>query len=134
MPYVNVLGKGSKERIVPLGGQAFEWIQRYVDEARATILKKQTSQFLFITARGTKLSRKTFWHLIRKHARDAGIEKRIYPHKLRHSFATHLLEKGADLRAVQTLLGHSDISTTQIYTHVNRERLRKLYEDTHPRS
>jgi integrase/recombinase XerD len=134
MPYLIVMGKRNKERIIPLGAQAYDHLQNYVQKARKAILKRKQSNYLFVTARGGKMSRKTFWVAIKRHALTAGISKTIYPHKLRHSFATHLLEGGADLRAVQTLLGHSDISTTQIYTHVNKERLRQLYEKTHPRN
>lgn len=134
MPYVTVVGKREKERIVPIGSNAYSSIQDYVRTARGIILGRRRSKYLFVTRRGTRLSRKTFWHLIRQYALKAGISRRIHPHQLRHSFATHLLEHGADLRAVQALLGHSDISTTQIYTHVTRERLRALYDKTHPRS
>lgn len=134
MPYISVIGKRDKERIVPLGAQAFQHIKNYLEQGRGLILKKRKSPYIFVTGRGDKLSRKTFWYLIRQYALKAGINKKIYPHKLRHSFATHLLERGADLRSVQTLLGHSDISTTQIYTHVNRERLKQIYDKTHPRA
>ena len=134
MPYVSVIGKRDKERIVPLGAQAYDHIRNYLEKGREAILKEKKCPYIFVTSRGGKLSRKTFWHLIRQYALKAGINKKIYPHKLRHSFATHLLERGADLRSVQTLLGHSDISTTQIYTHVNRERLKQIYDKTHPRA
>ncbi len=134
MPFVLVRGKRDKERIVPLGGEAYRHVKRYLDESRGEILGKKRSPFLFITSRGGHISRKTFWVLVGSYARKAGIRKNIYPHLLRHSFATHLLEHGADLRSVQTLLGHSDITTTQIYTEVSRERLRRLYNKSHPRS
>ena len=134
MPFVLVRGKRDKERIVPLGGEAYRYVKRYLDESRGEILGKKRSPFLFITSRGGHISRKTFWVLVGLYARKAGIRKNIYPHLLRHSFATHLLEHGADLRSVQTLLGHSDITTTQIYTEVSRERLRRLYNKSHPRS
>ena len=133
MPYLLVLGKRDKERIVPLGGEAYRHVERYASKGRGKILKQRSSPYLFVTGRGGAVSRKTFWAALRRYARMAGIKGSVYPHKLRHSFATHLLEHGADLRSVQTLLGHSDITTTQIYTHVNRERLRRLYNKTHPR-
>jgi integrase/recombinase XerD len=134
MPFVMVRGKREKERIVPVGGEAFRHVQRYLKEARGAILRERKSPYLFVTARGGGLSRKTFWVLIRSYASKQGIKKRIHPHKLRHSFATHLLEHGADLRSVQILLGHSNITTTQIYTEVSRARLKQLYEKSHPRS
>jgi integrase/recombinase XerD len=126
-------GKGSKERIVPFGEEAHAWIRRYVDEARAAILGGQSSDALFVTGRGGPMTRQMFWTLIRKHARRAGIDAPLSPHTLRHAFATHLLNHGADLRAVQLLLGHADISTTTIYTHVARERLKALHAKHHPR-
>jgi integrase/recombinase XerD len=126
-------GKGSKERIVPFGEEAHAWIRRYVDEARAAILGGQSSDALFVTARGGPMTRQMFWTLIKKHARAAGIDAPLSPHTLRHAFATHLLNHGADLRAVQMLLGHADISTTTIYTHVARERLKALHARHHPR-
>ncbi|HUX06119.1 MAG TPA: site-specific tyrosine recombinase XerD [Acidobacteriota bacterium] len=134
MPFVHVRGKRDKERIVPLGGEAYRHVKAYLDGGREEILGNKRSPYLFITSRGGHISRKTFWVLIGSYARKAGIRKKIYPHLLRHCFATHLLEHGADLRSVQTLLGHSDITTTQIYTEVSRERLRRLYDKSHPRS
>ena len=130
---LRVTGKGSKERLVPFGDEAAAWIERYLREARAVILAGQQSQALFITARGGPMTRQMFWKLVKAHARTAGIAAPISPHTLRHAFATHLLNHGADLRAVQLLLGHADISTTQIYTHVARERLKALHAAHHPR-
>lgn len=132
--YLRCWGKGSKERVVPLGGQADATLQRYLAEARPSLLGSKRTDFLFVNGRGGALSRQGFWKLIKRHGAKAGIEKSLSPHVVRHSFATHLLENGADLRSVQVMLGHADISTTQIYTHVNRERLRRLYEDFHPRA
>ncbi len=131
---VRAFGKGSKERLVPLGQLAIEWIQRYLDEARADILHGQQSDTLFVTARGAGMTRQAFWQLIKRYALIAGIDPApLSPHVLRHAFATHLLNHGADLRVVQLLLGHADISTTQIYTHVARERLKALHTAHHPR-
>ncbi len=130
---LRVTGKGSKERLVPFGEQAHAWIRRYLADARAQILRSQASGALFVTARGAAMTRQMFWTLIRKHARAAGIDVALSPHTLRHAFATHLLNHGADLRAVQMLLGHADISTTTIYTHVARERLKALHATHHPR-
>jgi integrase/recombinase XerD len=130
---LRVSGKGSKERLVPFGAEAHAWVRRYLAEARATILKGRTSDALFVTARGGPMTRQMFWKLIKGHARAAGIDAPLSPHTLRHAFATHLLNHGADLRAVQMLLGHADISTTTIYTHVARERLRALHARHHPR-
>jgi integrase/recombinase XerD len=131
---LHVTGKGSKERLVPFGEEARGWLERYLTGgARAAILGGQSSDALFVTARGGAMTRQSFWLLIRKHAHRAGITMALSPHKLRHAFATHLLNHGADLRAVQLLLGHADISTTQIYTHVARERLRALHAAHHPR-
>ena len=132
--FVLVMGKGSKERVVPLGEVAQDWVERYRSEARPRLLKNRVSSALFVTARGGPLSRQMVWILITGYARQAGIAKHMSPHTLRHSFATHLLEHGADLRAVQLLLGHADISTTQIYTHVEQERLKRIYRQYHPRA
>jgi integrase/recombinase XerD len=126
-------GKGGKERIVPLGRSACRAVRRYVDEARP-LFEKTASEFLFLTRRGGPFTRQGFWKLLKGHARAAGIVSKISPHVLRHSFATHLLERGADLRSVQLMLGHSQITTTQIYTHVSRERLRRIYDQFHPRA
>lgn len=132
--FVMTRGKGDKERIVPIGEQAMQSISEYIDSARGDFLKGKTSGFLFLRRGGKPMTRQGFWKLLKEYARLAGIQKEISPHKLRHSFATHLLERGADLRAVQAMLGHADLSTTEIYTHVNRERLRRIYEAHHPRS
>ena len=133
MGVVRVIGKGSKERLVPLGEEALAWLSRYSKEGRPAILKKRASDYVFVTARGAPMTRQAFWHLIKKRAASAVPGKSLSPHTLRHAFATHLLNHGADLRVVQLLLGHADISTTQIYTHVARERLKKLHQDHHPR-
>jgi integrase/recombinase XerD len=130
---LRVTGKGSKERLVPFGEEAHVWMQRYIADARAEILGGQASDALFVTARGGAMTRQMFWKLIKAHALRAGIDAPLSPHTLRHAFATHLLNHGADLRAVQMLLGHADISTTTIYTHVARERLRALHAQHHPR-
>jgi len=130
---VRVLGKGSKERLVPLGEEAAHWISRYLKESRPELKGKREPQALFITARGDGMTRQAFWHLIRRHGIRAIPGKRLSPHVLRHAFATHLINHGADLRVVQMLLGHADISTTQIYTHVARERLKQLHAKHHPR-
>jgi integrase/recombinase XerD len=131
---LRVMGKGSKERLVPFGEEAHGWLQRYLAEARGAILSGQTSDALFVTGRGGPMTRQMFWKLVRKHALQAGIHAPLSPHTLRHAFATHLLNHGADLRAVQMLLGHADIGTTTIYTHVARERLRQLHAKHHPRA
>jgi len=131
---VRVLGKGSKERLVPLGEEAVHWIQRYLKEARPELKGKRDPEALFITARGAGMTRQAFWYLIRRYGARAIPGKRLSPHVLRHAFATHLINHGADLRAVQMLLGHADISTTQIYTHVARERLKQLHAEHHPRA
>ncbi len=130
---LRVTGKGSKERVVPFGAEAHAWIRRYLAEGRPAILKGQASDALFVTARGGPMTRQMFWILVKRHAVAAGIQAPLSPHTLRHAFATHLLNHGADLRAVQMLLGHADISTTTIYTHVARERLRQLHQRHHPR-
>ncbi|HUL66435.1 MAG TPA: site-specific tyrosine recombinase XerD [Burkholderiaceae bacterium] len=130
---VRVLGKGSKERIVPLGEQARSWIERYFAHARPALLKRRGCDAVFVTQRGEAMSRQMFWRLIKRYAVQAGIAAPLSPHGLRHAFATHLLNHGADLRVVQLLLGHADISTTQIYTHVARERLRAVHAKHHPR-
>lgn len=130
---VRVLGKGSKERLVPLGEEALDWLARYLAEARPELVRGRLSDALFPTRRGGAMTRQAFWYLIKRYAGQAGIRKPLSPHTLRHSFATHLLNHGADLRVVQMLLGHSDLSTTQIYTHVARERLKSLHASHHPR-
>lgn len=130
---LRVLGKGSKERLVPFGQVARDWIVRYLAEARGAILAGQQSEDLFVTGRGQGMTRAMFWVIVKKHARAAGILAPLSPHTLRHAFATHLLNHGADLRAVQMLLGHADISTTTIYTHIARERLKVLHAQHHPR-
>lgn len=130
---LRVMGKGSKERLVPFGAEAGEWLQRYLSQGRPLILGSQVSDALFVTGRGGPMTRQMFWKLIKKYALQAGITQPLSPHTLRHAFATHLLNHGADLRVVQMLLGHADISTTQVYTHVARERLRQLHAKHHPR-
>jgi integrase/recombinase XerD len=130
---LRVTGKGSKERLVPFGEEAHAWLERYLAEARTALLGARACDDLFVTARGACMTRQMFWTLVKRHARQAGISAPLSPHTLRHAFATHLLNHGADLRAVQMLLGHADISTTTIYTHVARERLRQLHAQHHPR-
>jgi integrase/recombinase XerD len=130
---LRVTGKGNKDRLVPLGEEAVAWLRRYLAEARPVLMEKNLSDAVFVTARGDGMTRQAFWYLIKRRARAAGINRPLSPHTLRHAFATHLLNHGADLRVVQMLLGHSDISTTQIYTHVARERLKKLHAQHHPR-
>jgi len=130
---VRITGKGSKTRLVPMGEEAVDWITRYLNEARPDILQKRLCDALFVTNRGEAMTRQAFWYLIKRYALLVGINKHMSPHVLRHAFATHLLNHGADLRVVQMLLGHSDISTTQIYTHVARERLKQLHSMHHPR-
>jgi integrase/recombinase XerD len=131
---VRVFGKGRKERLVPFGREAAQWVRRYLDEARSRLAKGRASKVLFLSNRGGALSPTGLWGIVRRHAVGAGVARTLTPHVLRHSFATHLLERGADLRALQAMLGHSDISTTQIYTHVSRERLRQVYDQFHPRA
>jgi integrase/recombinase XerD len=132
--YLRCWGKGSKERVVPLGSEADATLQAYLASSRPALLGDRRTDYLFVNRRGGAISRQGFWKIIKRYGRRAGITTPMSPHVVRHSFATHLLENGADLRAVQIMLGHADISTTQIYTHVNRERLRRLYEDFHPRA
>jgi len=131
--FLRCIGKGRKERIVPLGKKAVSSIRRYLEAARPKFLKNKESEFLFLNRFGAKISRQSLWKMIKKRAAEAGIKKPISPHSLRHSFATHLLEGGADLRAVQEMLGHADISTTQIYTHINKDRLKAIHKKFHPR-
>jgi integrase/recombinase XerD len=130
---LRVTGKGNKDRLVPLGEEAVLWLRRYLAEARPPLLDKNLSDAVFVTARGAGMTRQAFWYLIKRRALAAGITRPLSPHTLRHAFATHLLNHGADLRVVQMLLGHSDISTTQIYTHVARERMKQLHAQHHPR-
>jgi integrase/recombinase XerD len=131
---VRVFGKGGKERLVPLGREARRWVARYLEQARPRFARERTGRLVFPSQRGGRLSAMGLWGLVRRHAVAAGIERVLTPHVLRHSFATHLLERGADLRALQAMLGHADISTTEIYTHVSRERLRQIYDRLHPRA
>ena len=130
---LNAFGKGSKQRLIPLGEVAIEILKEYLQNSRSKLLKDLSSEEVFLNVRGKKLSRQGFWKNLQAHALKAEIKQKVYPHMLRHSFATHLLENGADLRSVQTLLGHADISTTQIYTHVIQERLQKIHQQYHPR-
>lgn len=132
--YVRCVGKGAKERVVPVGAEAQRWVRRYLDSARPLLTRGHPSPGLFLSRLGRPLTRQGFWKILRAHARAARIERRVTPHTLRHSFATHLLERGADLRAVQMMLGHADISTTQVYTHVSRAHLKKIYDRYHPRA
>ncbi|AMK77781.1 MULTISPECIES: site-specific tyrosine recombinase XerD [Methylomonas] len=130
---VRIVGKGDKERLVPVGEEAMDWAERYLNTARQAILGNRQSDYLFVTSRGTCMTRQAFWHVIKRYAALAGIDKHLSPHTLRHAFATHLLNHGADLRVVQLLLGHSDLSTTQIYTHIAQQRLKLLHTQHHPR-
>ncbi len=131
---IRIVGKGSKERLVPMGEEAINWLQRYLAEVRPELLKKNLAQdVVFPSNRGVAMTRQTFWHRIKEHARVAGVNKKLSPHTLRHAFATHLLNHGADLRVVQLLLGHSDLSTTQIYTHIAQHRMKELHQTHHPR-
>lgn len=130
---VRISGKGNRERLVPLGAESMRWIKEFMDGPRAEILGAQVTDYLFPTRRGDRMTRQSFWHIIKRYARLARVDKPLSPHTLRHAFATHLLNHGADLRVVQMLLGHSDLSTTQIYTHVARERMKDLHGRHHPR-
>ncbi len=131
---IRVFGKGSKERLIPIGSSAIKWVRKYLVNSRPLLEKKVKSEnYLLLNNRGTKLSRMGIWKMVDKYTREAGIQKEVHPHTFRHSFATHLLEGGADLRAVQEMLGHADISTTQIYTHIDREYIKQVHKDFHPR-
>ena len=130
---LRVRGKGDRERLIPLGEEAQRWLREFVTGPRVEILLERQTEYLFPTRRGDRMTRQAFWHIIKRYARKAGVEKELSPHTLRHAFATHLLNNGADLRVVQMLLGHSDLSTTQIYTHVARERMKEMHAQHHPR-
>ena len=130
---MRVVGKGNRERLIPLGEEAVGWLQQFMRGPRVEILLERQTDYLFPTRRGDRMTRQAFWHIIKRYSKKAGVEKELSPHTLRHAFATHLLNHGADLRVVQMLLGHSDLSTTQIYTHVARERLKELHSQHHPR-
>lgn len=130
---VRIMGKGSKERLVPMGEEAISWLQRFIKEARPMLLNGRPSDVCFPSRRGNRMTRQAFWHRIKRYAAEAGINKHLSPHTMRHAFATHLINHGADLRVVQLLLGHSDLSSTQIYTHVARERMKELHAIHHPR-
>jgi integrase/recombinase XerD len=130
---LRVLGKGNRERLIPLGEEAVRWLIAFLGNPRAEILLDRTTDYLFPTRRGDRMTRQAFWHIIKRYARKASVSHDLSPHTLRHAFATHLLNHGADLRVVQMLLGHSDLSTTQIYTHVARERMKELHSEHHPR-
>ncbi|MGH8148749.1 MAG: site-specific tyrosine recombinase XerD [Steroidobacteraceae bacterium] len=130
---IRILGKGNRERLIPLGEEAMHWLHEFAGGPRGEILLERQSEYLFPTRRGDRMTRQAFWHIIKRYARKAGVAKELSPHTLRHAFATHLLNHGADLRVVQILLGHSDLSTTQIYTHVARERMKELHSEHHPR-
>jgi integrase/recombinase XerD len=132
--YIHCFGKGEKERIVPLGESALYCISRYLEEARQIFLKDRYSAYLFVNRFGEKMSRQAFWKMIKKYLKQAGLSSKLSPHTLRHTFATHLLEHGADLRSLQLMLGHTDIATTQVYTHVSTKRLKKIYDTYHPRA
>jgi len=130
---LRIVGKGDRERLIPLGDEAQDWLKEFMDGPRVEILLERQSEYLFPTRRGDRMTRQAFWHIIKRYAKKAGVSKKLSPHTVRHAFATHLLNNGADLRVVQLLLGHSDVSTTQIYTHVARERLKDLHARHHPR-
>lgn len=131
---IRVLGKGSKERFIPIGSSAIKWLEEYLSKSRSLIMKiSKSGNYVFLNSRGTKISRMGVWKIIDRYVKEAGIKKKVHPHTFRHSFATHLLEGGADLRAVQEMLGHADISTTQIYTHIDREYIKQVHKQFHPR-
>jgi integrase/recombinase XerD len=130
---LRIIGKGDRERLIPLGDEAQDWLREFIDGPRVEILLERQTEYLFPTRRGDRMTRQAFWHIIKRYAKKAGIKKKLSPHTVRHAFATHLLNNGADLRVVQLLLGHSDVSTTQIYTHVARERMKDLHSRHHPR-
>jgi integrase/recombinase XerD len=130
---LRIVGKGDRERLIPLGDEAQDWVKEFVDGPRVEILLERQTEYLFPTRRGDRMTRQAFWHIIKRYAKKAGVKKKLSPHTVRHAFATHLLNNGADLRVVQLLLGHSDVSTTQIYTHVARERMKELHSRHHPR-
>jgi len=130
---LRIIGKGDRERLIPLGDESQRWLRDFIDGPRMEILLERQTDYLFPTRRGDRMTRQAFWHIIKRYAQKSGIDKKMSPHSLRHAFATHLLNRGADLRVVQLLLGHSDLSTTQIYTHVARERLKDLHSQHHPR-
>ena len=130
---IRIVGKGNRERLIPVGDEAVRWLTEFVQGPRTEILLERQTDYLFPTRRGDRMTRQAFWHIIKRYARKAGVQKELSPHTLRHAFATHLLNRGADLRVVQMLLGHSDLSTTQIYTHVARERMKELHLQHHPR-
>ena len=130
---LRIIGKGDRERLIPLGDESQRWLKDFIDGPRMEILLERQTDYLFPTRRGDRMTRQAFWHIIKRYAEKAGVRRKMSPHSLRHAFATHLLNRGADLRVVQLLLGHSDLSTTQIYTHVARERLKDLHGEHHPR-
>jgi integrase/recombinase XerD len=130
---LRIIGKGDRERLIPLGDEAQDWVKQFVEGPRIEILLERQTEYLFPTRRGDRMTRQAFWHIIKRYAKKAGVKKKLSPHTVRHAFATHLLNNGADLRVVQMLLGHSDLSTTQIYTHVARERMKELHSQHHPR-
>jgi integrase/recombinase XerD len=130
---LRIVGKGDRERLIPLGDESQRWLRDFIDGPRMEILLERQTDYLFPTRRGDRMTRQAFWHIIKRYAQKADIDKKLSPHSLRHAFATHLLNRGADLRVVQLLLGHSDLSTTQIYTHVARERMKDLHGEHHPR-
>ena len=130
---LRIVGKGDRERLIPLGDEAQDWIREFIEGPRIEILLERQTDYLFPTRRGDRMTRQAFWHIIKRYAKKAGVSKKLSPHTMRHAFATHLLNNGADLRVVQLLLGHSDVSTTQIYTHVARERMKELHSRHHPR-